>query len=493
MGEKRSAPIPVLTGGRSQRTLKERGKPGAAAYNNAPRWTKGGACGGLLALSAAGDIGMTEKKFLGCVLSSDRHWQAWLQKLEATPMTAVDRELAKTVLEFHRNAHKKVASRAEEARAGRKRDTHTDSVMRALQGASRRHPGEDPAVELPESSPVGSSLAKGIPGKAAKAEHELAAEKKGRETARQAAAREIKGKSREVNVRQTDASGEPSGATRSVGGLVLDMSSASGYTFGQHIEAKYRAQEVGSFAATWHGGVVRKVHETGGCDIIYDDGDREDNVPLRFLRLSRVQPPPPPPSHQPTIPKRPRVAAPVIAAAAVMEAALYKAEAEAAKRKVGMEASEKKTAQLSARRERDQRMRDIRKKELRSQPRTATMREVDGLALHMSSGSATGYEGVSNTLHNRSKPYYATAGRGILLGSFSTAVDAAVAIARYRRDHPNKDKACPAEVRGRCKRPRAKELQSALEVEVRSEIVSGCEEDDADVTFVEAVVVEAML
>jgi hypothetical protein len=62
---------------------------------------------------------------------------------------------------------------------------------------------------------------------------------------------------------------------------------AQTYAAGQHVEAKHMAQQVGSFAAKWYSGVVRKVHENGACDVIFDDGDTEDKVPLKFLRLPR--------------------------------------------------------------------------------------------------------------------------------------------------------------------------------------------------------------
>ena len=59
------------------------------------------------------------------------------------------------------------------------------------------------------------------------------------------------------------------------------------YTAGQQVDAKYRAQSVGSFAANWYPGVVRTVHEDGTCDIDYADGDKEDKVPLKFIRAPR--------------------------------------------------------------------------------------------------------------------------------------------------------------------------------------------------------------
>ena len=65
--------------------------------------------------------------------------------------------------------------------------------------------------------------------------------------------------------------------------------STHAYAVGQHVQAKYQAQRVGSMSAKWYAGVVRTVHGDGACDIDYDDGDREDAVPLKFLRL----PPPP--------------------------------------------------------------------------------------------------------------------------------------------------------------------------------------------------------
>ena len=66
---------------------------------------------------------------------------------------------------------------------------------------------------------------------------------------------------------------------------------AQTYAIGQHVEAKHMAQQVGSFAAKWYSGVVRKVHENGACDVLYDDGDKEDKVPLKFLRKAKAAAP----------------------------------------------------------------------------------------------------------------------------------------------------------------------------------------------------------
>jgi hypothetical protein len=50
--------------------------------------------------------------------------------------------------------------------------------------------------------------------------------------------------------------------------------------------AKFRAQTVGSHNAFWYPGRIASVSASGKkCDVVFDDGDREACVPLRFLRL----------------------------------------------------------------------------------------------------------------------------------------------------------------------------------------------------------------
>lgn len=74
---------------------------------------------------------------------------------------------------------------------------------------------------------------------------------------------------------------------KSDGSSVPSEKAQTTYAVGQPVEAKHMAQQVGSFAAKWYSGVVRKVHENGVCDVRFDDGDSEDKVPLKFLRLPR--------------------------------------------------------------------------------------------------------------------------------------------------------------------------------------------------------------
>ena len=84
------------------------------------------------------------------------------------------------------------------------------------------------------------------------------------------------------------------------------VSSEKPYSVGQRIEAKHMAQCFGSFAAKWYSGVVRKVHGDGACDVLYDDGDDEDEVPLKFLRLPKTSK-----AAAPVKEQQPKAAAPV--------------------------------------------------------------------------------------------------------------------------------------------------------------------------------------
>ena len=58
------------------------------------------------------------------------------------------------------------------------------------------------------------------------------------------------------------------------------------------------------------------------------------------------------------------------------------------------------------------------------------MAEAEGLRLHLSSSSATGYKGVREHLSGRFEVRYTANGRPVTLGCFDTAVEAAVAYAR---------------------------------------------------------------
>ena len=67
--------------------------------------------------------------------------------------------------------------------------------------------------------------------------------------------------------------------------------------------------------------------------------------------------------------------------------------------------------------------------------------QADGVQLHLSNKSMTGYAGVSDErAKGLKRPHHAIAGkvngRNVNLGYFATPVEAAVAIAKYRLEHP---------------------------------------------------------
>ena len=54
---------------------------------------------------------------------------------------------------------------------------------------------------------------------------------------------------------------------------------------GVSVQAKYGAKEYGSFAGRWYTGKVIESHDNGTYDILYDDGDKESHVPLKFIKV----------------------------------------------------------------------------------------------------------------------------------------------------------------------------------------------------------------
>jgi len=57
---------------------------------------------------------------------------------------------------------------------------------------------------------------------------------------------------------------------------------------GDYCDAKYLAQEVGSALARWYPGRIVGVSDNGlRCDVLFDDGDYEASVPVRFIRVPR--------------------------------------------------------------------------------------------------------------------------------------------------------------------------------------------------------------
>lgn len=61
---------------------------------------------------------------------------------------------------------------------------------------------------------------------------------------------------------------------------------------GDYVDAKYLAQQVGSACARWYPGRIVGVSDDGlFYDVLFEDGDYEEAVPVRYVRASRKVPP----------------------------------------------------------------------------------------------------------------------------------------------------------------------------------------------------------
>jgi hypothetical protein len=58
----------------------------------------------------------------------------------------------------------------------------------------------------------------------------------------------------------------------------------SALSVGQRVQAKFGGCRLG---AAWYPGHIAIDHGDGTFDVTYDDGDREDRVPLKFIKLPR--------------------------------------------------------------------------------------------------------------------------------------------------------------------------------------------------------------
>ncbi len=92
--------------------------------------------------------------------------------------------------------------------------------------------------------------------------------------------------------------------------------------------------------------------------------------------------------------------------------------------------------------------------------------EAEGLQLHLSSKSATGYKGVDNCGTSQQRPFRATQA-SLYLGSFATAVEAAVCYARFMQLTPDQ----------RSMRSQELKVQTVLEG-VISKVISQIERND---------------
>ena len=77
-------------------------------------------------------------------------------------------------------------------------------------------------------------------------------------------------------------------------------------------------------------------------------------------------------------------------------------------------------------------MQEVEQEGVAVEPSAAVVTEAEGLQLHLSYSSATGYRGVC-LIGSRFQAYYVLKSTKKYLGRFDTAVEAAVAYARYLR------------------------------------------------------------
>ena len=102
---------------------------------------------------------------------------------------------------------------------------------------------------------------------------------------------------------------------------------------------------------------------------------------------------------------------------------------------------------------------------------------AEGLRLHLSSKSKTGYKGVCEHIRNSNKfaaKHYATDGATVNLGSFDTAVEAAVAYARAVGEAPEPDAASAAGAEAEAAEPEAGEEEAEAAAEAEAEAQRFC-------------------
>ena len=143
---------------------------------------------------------------------------------------------------------------------------------------------------------------------------------------------------------------------------------------GRRLRAGARVMARYGGGAAWYAGAVAAVRADGSLDIAYDDGDQEPGVPPHLVRPEGGD------EDWEDL-------------AAVVE--------------------ERPAARMAP------------------SPAAEVVEEAEGLRLHLSSKSCTGYKGVTFS-HSASKPYRAYVAQGnCTLGTFATAVEAAVRYARH--------------------------------------------------------------
>ncbi len=230
---------------------------------------------------------------------------------------------------------------------------------------------------------------------------------------------------------------------------------------GMHVEARHLASggkhEVR--LTQWYPGTIRTVHADGRCLIDYDDGDTEDSVLAEHIRPLAASPEPLADHHvgspgsswtvgQGCDPEGAKAAGSRTARqVAGLEGSLEDHGTEAAVDSDGADdlpisQRKPKRAKLApaivaageedgANHEKEEEEEGVEKEE---EEGVGVVTHADGLELHLNPGCQTGYKGV-----RFERGRYRAICRGVSLGCFDTAVEAAVAYARAEEDEGKED------------------------------------------------------
>ena len=208
---------------------------------------------------------------------------------------------------------------------------------------------------------------------------------------------------------------------------------------GSAVRARFGASDFGPAGTRWFAGVVTSANDDGTFAVQYNDGDYEDSVLPEYIQSINEEEEDP--EWQP-------VSAQAVRKGGRKRPLSSESKAVAADRRLKMAAVAAPLATFA-----------------------------DGHHLHLSSKSSTGYLGVTSIIHQRNrsypaKPFKATGpnndlvagpqGRGQHLGSFATAIEAAVAYAKHVATVGHRGAGAPG---GHCLRG-----ESAVDAEVVPEL-----------------------
>ena len=86
-----------------------------------------------------------------------------------------------------------------------------------------------------------------------------------------------------------DTRGVTSASNDTRGAASASADAAIRWALGNAVEARFLVQQYGPTLTFWHPGRITASHADGSCDIRFDDGDREDHVPAKYIRPSEAE------------------------------------------------------------------------------------------------------------------------------------------------------------------------------------------------------------